>query len=66
LTLVVSRERAQLLKEWRHQDFLIVDNLFLGRRITNEAAEILKAIVHRLYKVRRFIVVKSNRRVQDW
>ncbi len=45
---------------------MIVDNLFLGRRITNEAAEILKAIVHRLYKVRRFIVVKSNRRVQDW
>jgi hypothetical protein len=43
-----------------------VDYLFLGRRITNEAAEILKTIVHLRYKLRRVIVVKSNRVVQDW
>ena len=66
LTLAVSRERAQLLKEWMHQDLLIVGNLFLVRRITNQAAEILKTIFHRRYKLRRIIVVKSNRVVQHW
>jgi hypothetical protein len=44
--LADSRGRAQLLKELMQQDLLIVDNLFLGRRITNEAAEILQTIVH--------------------
>ena len=64
--LADSRERAQLLKEWVQPDLLIVDDLFLARRITNEAAEVLQAIVHQRYKLRRVIVVTSNRVVQDW
>ena len=64
--LADSRERAQLLKEWVQPDLLIVDDLFLARRITNEAAEVLQAIVHQRYKLRRAIVVTSNRVVQDW
>ena len=64
--LADSRERAQLLKEWVQPDLLIVDDLFLARRITNEAAEVLQAIVHQRYKMRRAIVVTSNRVVQDW
>ena len=64
--LADSRERAQLLKEWVQPDLLIVDDLFLAKRITNEAAEVLQAIVHQRYKLRRAIVVTSNRVVQDW
>ena len=64
--LADSRERAQLLKEWVQPDLLIVDDLFLARRITNEAAEVLQAIIHQRYKLRRAIVVTSNRVVQDW
>jgi DNA replication protein DnaC len=64
--LADSRERTQLLKEWVGADLLIVDDLFLARRITNEAAEVLQAIVHQRYKLRRAIVVTSNRVVQDW
>ena len=64
--LADSRERAQLLKEWVQPDLLIVDDLFLARRITAEAAEVLQAIVHQRYKLRRAIVVTSNRVVQDW
>ena len=45
---------------------LIVDDLFLARRITNKAAEVLQAIVHQRYKLRRAMVVTSNRVVQDW
>ena len=64
--LADSRERAQLLKGWVQPDLLIVDDLFLARRITNEAAEVLQAIVHQRYKLHRAIVVTSNRVVQDW
>jgi len=61
-----SQERGQLLKDWVQSDLLIVDDLFLARRVTNEAAEVLQAIVHQRYKLRRAIVVTSNRVVQDW
>lgn len=43
-----------------------MDDLFLARRITEHAAEVLQAIVHQRYKLRRAIVVTSNRVVQDW
>jgi DNA replication protein DnaC len=61
-----SQERTQLLKDWVQSDLLIVDDLFLARRVTNEAAEVLQALVHQRYKLRRAIVVTSNRVVQDW
>ncbi len=40
--------------------------LFLARRIAEVSAELLQAIVHQRYKLRRSIVVTSNRVVQDW
>ena len=59
-------ERAALLKEWVEADLLVLDDLFLARRISEYAAEVLQAIVHQRYKLRRSIVVTSNRVVQDW
>ncbi len=59
-------ERTALLKEWVEPDLLILDDLFLARRISEHAAEVLQAIVHQRYKLRRSIVVTSNRVVQDW
>ena len=47
-------------------DLLVVDDLLLARRATNEATEMLQAIVHQRYILRRAIVVTSNRVVQDW
>ena len=64
--LANASERVDLLKEWVEPDFLILDDLFLGRRISEHAAEVLQAIVHQRYKLRRAIVVTSNRVVQDW
>ncbi len=55
-----------MLREWVKQDLLVVDDLFLVRRVTAEAAEALQAIVHQRYKLRRTMVVTSNRVVQDW
>ena len=64
--LASATERIGLLKEWVEPDLLILDDLFLARRISEHAAEVLQAIVHQRYKLRRAIVVTSNRVVQDW
>jgi DNA replication protein DnaC len=45
---------------------LVLDDLFLARRIADVSAELLQAIVHQRYKLRRSIIVTSNRVVQDW
>ena len=47
-------------------DVLVLDDLFLARRISDGAAELLQTVVHRRYKLRRSIVVTSNRIVEDW
>ena len=64
--LANANERVDLLKEWVEPDLLILDDLFLARRISEHAAEVLQAIVHQRYKLRRAIVITSNRVVQDW
>lgn len=64
--LASTTERTALLKEWVEPDLIILDDLFLARRISEHAAEVLQAIVHQRYKLRRSIVVTSNRVVQDW
>ena len=61
-----ATERGSLLKEWVQPDLQVLDYLFLARRISEHAAEVLQAIVHQRYKLRRSIVVTSNRVVQDW
>jgi DNA replication protein DnaC len=64
--LANTTERAALLKAWVAPDLLVLDDLFLARRITEVAAEVLQAIVHQRYKYRRALVITSNRVVQDW
>jgi DNA replication protein DnaC len=64
--LASTREQAQLLKGWIDPDLLVLDDLFLARRIADVSAELLQAIVHQRYKLRRSIVITSNRVVQDW
>ena len=61
-----TAERTELLKDWVAPDLLILHDLFLARRISEHAAEVLQAIVHQRYKLRRAIVITSNRVVQDW
>jgi len=64
--LASTKEQAQLLKGWIDPDLLVLDDLFLARRIADVSAELLQAIVHQRYKLRRSIVITSNRVVQDW
>ncbi len=64
--LATSSEQAELLQGWIEPDLLVLDDLFLARRIAEVSAELLQAIVHQRYKLRRAIVITSNRVVQDW
>ncbi len=54
------------MKGWLAADLLVLDDLFLARRIADVGAEVLQAIVHQRYKLRRSIMITSNRVVQDW
>lgn len=64
--LASSQEQAELVKTWSEPDLLVLDDLFLARRIPEAAAELLQAVVHRRYKLRRSVVITSNRVVTDW
>jgi len=59
-------EQNKILRALLEPDVLILDDLFLARRIAPVGAELLQALVHQRYKRRRSIVVTSNRVVQDW
>jgi DNA replication protein DnaC len=64
--LADALERTKLLNEWVQPDLLVLDDLFLARRISEQAAEVLQALVHQRYKLRRAVLITSNRVVQDW
>ena len=64
--LASTQEQAQLLKGWIDPDLLVLDDLFLARRMADVSAELLQSIVHQRYKLRRSIVITSNRIVDDW
>lgn len=64
--LASPNEQSKLLKAMLEPDLLVLDDLFLARRISDGAAELLQTVVHRRYKARRSIVVTSNRVVEDW
>jgi DNA replication protein DnaC len=64
--LATQAEQALILRTYVEPDLLVLDDLFLARRIADVSAELLQAIVHQRYKLRRSIIVTSNRVVQDW
>ena len=59
-------EQSKRLKGLLEPDLLVLDDMFLARRISDASAELLQTVVHQRYKLRRSIVVTSNRIVQDW
>ncbi len=64
--LGTATEQQRQLRPWLDADLVVLDDLFLARRISESASELLQTLVHQRYKLRRSIVVTSNRVVQDW
>ncbi|MBT2301727.1 IS21-like element helper ATPase IstB [Variovorax paradoxus] len=59
-------EQSQALRAYTDPDLLVLDDMFLARRISDLSAELLQTIVHQRYKLRRSIIATSNRVVEDW
>lgn len=64
--LSTQAEQAQILRTYIEPALLVLDDLFLARRISEAGAELLQTVVHQRYKLRRSLIVTSNRVVQDW
>jgi DNA replication protein DnaC len=64
--LAGTDEQSDLLSQYTEPDLIVLDDLFLARRISDAGAELLQTIVHQRYKLHRSIIVTSNRVVQDW
>lgn len=64
--LASQSEQAQLLASYTPPDLLVFDDLFLARRIPEAGAELLQSLVHQRYKLRRSLIITSNRFIQDW
>ena len=64
--LSVPEQRQTRLRAILEADLLVLDDLFLARSIPDEAGALLQTLVHQRYKLRRSIIVTSNRVVQDW
>lgn len=58
--------RKTRLRPLIEADLLVLDDLFLSKRIAEGGAELLQSIIHQRYKLRRSLVVSSNRVVGDW
>ena len=66
LALLGEADLEKQLKPLLSADLLVLDDLFLARRISDRVGELLQRLVHQRYRTRRSIIVTSNRVVQDW
>ena len=64
--LAAARERELVLQRMLAADLLVLDDLFLAKRVSEAAAELLQTLVHRRYRRRASVLVTSNRVIKDW
>jgi DNA replication protein DnaC len=64
--LADGRSRELQLQRLLAADLVVLDGLFLARRIAEAAAEFLQALVHQRYRKRGSLLVTSNRVIEDW
>lgn len=63
---VPSTERRKIIKPVLDADLLILDDLFLARKIAIDSADDLQFIIHKRYKRNLSTIITSNRPVADW
>jgi DNA replication protein DnaC len=59
-------QRKTQLRPLIDADLLVLDDLFLSKSIPEGAGELLQSIIHQRYKLRRSVIITSNRVIQDW
>ena len=58
--------KKKLVKLLIDADLLVLDDLFLRRKIAVECADELQSILHRRYSLRRSSLITTNRLIDDW
>ena len=61
-----ASEKRKLAKPALDADLLVLDDLFMARRIAQESTDELQSMVHKRYKLRRSTLITSNRVIADW
>ena len=64
--LAQPREREQTLQRLLAADLLVLDDLFLAKRVSEAAGELLQTLVHQRHRRRASVLVTSNRVIKDW
>ena len=65
-TATSTEDKRRALKPVLDCDLLVLDDLFLARRISGDSADELQAVLHKRYKQRLSTIITSNRPVGDW
>jgi DNA replication protein DnaC len=58
--------RHRLLKPVLDADLLVLDDLFLRRKVAAESADDLQLILHKRYLRRASVLITTNRVIEDW
>jgi len=66
LAVASPQEKQKRLKPALDADLLVLDDLFLARKMPQDTADELQSLLHRRYKLRRSVLVTSNRVIADW
>lgn len=61
-----TQERRKRLKPVLDADLLVLDDLFMARKIAIDSADELQLILHKRYKRSLSTVITSNRLIADW
>lgn len=62
----IPAERRKRLKPLLDADLLVLDDLFLARHFAVPATDELQSLLHKRYKLRRSVLITSNRVISDW
>lgn len=66
LVLSATAVRKTRLRPLIDADLVVLDDLFLSKRLPEGGAERLQSLIHQRYKLRRSLIVTSNRVIADW
>jgi len=66
LVLSAAAARKTRLRPVIDADLVVLDDLFLSKRLPDGGAELLQSLIHQRYKLRRSLIVTSNRVIADW
>ena len=58
--------RKKIMKQIIEADLVVIDDLFLHRKLSDELSQILQSIIHKRYKHRQSTIITSNRIISDW